>query len=455
MPVACCSWRRPIRSAIRRSCGGRRSDSESRSRRPTYVESEDLLVLGPRVVFRHPLVRSAVYRAATPNERREAHRALAEATDPELDPDRRAWHRAQAASKPDEDVAAELEESAARAQARGGFAAAAAFLERATALTPEESRRSGRALAAAQAKLQAGALDDALRLVATAEAGVLSELEQARAGLLRGQISFLATRSGDAAALLLKAAERLREVDPELARETYLEALTAAIFAGPLAGPGASPREVAEAASAAPRARKPRGPDLLLDGLVALLSDSYGAAVPILRQAQRAIEGATSQTEQLRWMWGATVSTLHLWDDEGWERLSDLHLQLVRETGALGDLAIALSHRGQMHVFAGELALAASLQDALQEATELTGSPLAPYHAVGLAAMRGREAEARQFFDTARAEVIERGEGAGLSFMDWAESVLYNGLGRYAEALAAARRVVDHTELRPLELGDA
>jgi DNA-binding CsgD family transcriptional regulator len=207
---------------------------------------------------------------------------------------------------------------------------------------------------------------------------------------------------------------------------------------------------VAEAARAAPGALKPRGPDLLLDGLVALLSDTYVDAVPSLRQAQSAIGGATSQTEQLRWMWGATVSTLHLWDDEGWERLSERHLQLVRETGALGDLAIALSHRGQMHVFAGELGLAASLQEALQEATELTGSPLAPYHAVGLMAMRGREAETRQFIDTARAEVIERGEGAGLSFMDWAESVLYNGLGRYAEALAAARRVVDQTELVPL-----
>ena len=414
------------------------------------VESEDLLALSPRVVFRHPLVRSAVYRAATPNERREVHRALAEATDPQLDPDRRAWHRAQAASKPDEDVAAELEESAARAQARGGFAAAAAFLERATALTPDESRRPGRALAAAQAKLQAGALDDALRLVATAEAGVLTELEQARAALLRGQISFLATRSSDATALLLKAAELLREVDPELARETYLEALTAAIFAGPLAGPGASPREVAKAASAAPPAREPRGPDLLLDGLVALLTDTYGAAVPVLRQAQRTIEDAMSQTEQLRWMWGATVSTLHLWDDEGWERLADLHLQLVRQTGALGDLAVALSHRGQMHVFAGELALAASIQEALQETTELTGTPLAPYDAVGRVAMRGREAETRQLIKTARAAVIGRGEGAGLSFMDWAESVLYNGLGRYAEALAAARRVVDHTELVPL-----
>ena len=241
----------------------------------------------------------------------------------------------------------------------------------------------------------------------------------------------------------------------ELARETYLEALTAAIFAGPLAGPGASSREVAEAARAAPRARKPRGPDLLLDGLVALLSDSYVAAVPILRQAQRAIEGEMSQTEQLRWMWGATVSALHLWDDEGWERLSDRHLQLIRETGALGDLAIALGHRGQMHVFAGELALAASLHEALQEATELTGSPLAPYHAAGLVAMRGREAEARRFIDTARAEVTERGEGAGLSFMDWAESVLYNGLGRYDGGVGGSAPGGRPCGAGPRELGDA
>ncbi len=182
---------------------------------------------------------------------------------------------------------------------------------------------------------------------------------------------------------------------------------------------------------------------------MAILSDAYPVAVPILRQAQSAIEGTMSHAEQLHWMWGATVATLHLWDDEGWERLSDLHLRLVRETGALSELPIALDHRGQMHVFAGELALAASQQEAIQEATELTGSPLAPYHGVSLAAMRGREAETRQLFDIARAEVIGRGEGAGLAFMDWAESVLYNGLGRYAEALAAARRVVGHTELVP------
>jgi DNA-binding CsgD family transcriptional regulator len=189
---------------------------------------------------------------------------------------------------------------------------------------------------------------------------------------------------------------------------------------------------------------------LLLDGLVALLSEGYAAAVPILREARCVIEGEASQTEQLRWMWGATVSTLHLWDDEAWERLADRHLQLVRETGALGELPVALSHRCQLHVFAGELRLAASLSDAVKEATELTGSPLAPYHTAGLMAMRSPEADAQRFIDTARAEMTERGEGAGLSFMDWAQSVLYNGLGRYREALAAARRVVDHTELVPL-----
>ena len=410
------------------------------------LESEELLVLGTRAVFRHPLVRSAVYRAATSSERRAVHLALAEATDPGLDPDRRAWHRAKAAPKPDEEVAAELEESAARAQARGGLAAAAAFLDRASALTPDETRRSERALAAAEAKLQAGALEAALPLLATAEAGPLTELQLAKAASLRGQISFASTHSGDAATLLLDAAERYREMDPELARETFLEALTAAVFAGPLAAPGARPREVATVAAAAPPASAPRAPDLLLDGFAALFSGTYGPAAPLLRQAQTAIEGM-AQTEPLRWMWAATVAAQHLWDDQGWERLSDLHLEMIRETGRLADLSIALGHRGQMHVFAGELTLAASRLEVIQESTELTGSPLAQYHGVSLAAMRGREAEARQIFDSAREEVTKRGEGAGLAFTDWAESILDNGLGRYADALAVARRVVGHTDL--------
>jgi DNA-binding CsgD family transcriptional regulator len=414
------------------------------------AESEGLLTLDGAVLFRHPLVRSAVYGAAAPSDRRAVHTALADATDPRIDPDRRAWHRAQATSMPNEEVAAELERSATRAQARGGFAAAAAFLERATALTPDEAQRSERALAAANAKVESGALDDARRLVATAESGLLSELGQARAHLLRGRIAFLTTRSADAAALLLEAAERLRQLDPDLARETYLEALTAAIHAGPLAGPYASAREVAAAVRAAPRALNPRGLDLLLDGLGTALSDSYGAAVPILREAQRAIESGMSKAEQLRWMWGATVSTLLLWDDEAWERLADRHLQLIRETGALGELPSALGHRGQLHVFTGELSSAASLYDALQEASELTGSPLAPYHGVGVVAMRGHEGDARRLIDDARAEVIGRGEGAGLEFMDWAESLLYNGLGRYGEALAAAKHVLGHADLVPV-----
>jgi RNA polymerase sigma factor (sigma-70 family) len=411
------------------------------------VEADDLLVLRPRVVFRHPLVRSALYRAATPHERREAHRALAEATDPELDPDRRAWHLAEAAQKPDERVAAELETSAARAQARGGYAAAAAFLEQAAVLTPERSKRARRSLAAAQAKLQAGALDDALRLIETADAVLLTELERARAVLVRGQISFLSTRSSDAVMLLLNAAHQFRSVDPDLARDTYLEALTASFFAGPLAGPGATLHEIAEAADFSLRGPSHRGTDLLLDGLVAVINDDYLVAMPTLRLAQCAFENEMSQTEHLRWGWGATTATMYLWDDEGWKRLAGLHLKLVRETGALSELVIALSHVGQMHVFEGELEQASSDLAALQEASELNGSPLAPYHGVSLAAMRGREFDATQLFETARSVLIARGEGAGLSFVDRAESVLYNGLGRYAEALAAAQRVVGHTKL--------
>jgi DNA-binding CsgD family transcriptional regulator len=411
------------------------------------AESQGLLSLDSAVAFRHPLVRSAVYGAAEPSERRDVHRALAAATDPQLHPDRRAWHLAEAASMPDEEVAAELERSARRAQARGGVAATAAFLERAAELTPTEPRRSERALEAAKAKLQSGAFDDALRLVATVETGILGEQDQARATLLRGQISFFMTRGSEATAQLLRAAELLQGFDPDLARETFLEALTAAIFAGPLAGPGASSRDVAEAAKTAPPARTPRAPDLLLDGFVAVLRGTYGAAVPILRAAQSAIGDGMSKTEQVRWMWAATVSTFLLWDDEAWERLSELHIELVRETGALSDLVNALAHRGQLHDFAGELGLATSVQNAVQEATELTGSPLGPYLAAGTMAMRGREAEAMQFIGAARTQVTKRGEGAALAFMDWAESVLYNGLGRYTEALAAARRVFDHSAL--------
>ena len=413
------------------------------------VEVEGLLTLDGAVVFRHPLVRSAVYGAAEPNERREVHRALADATDPQLDPDRRAWHRAQAASVPDEEVAAELERSAGRAQARGGLAAAAAFLEGAVTLTREPSRRARRALAAAQTKFQAGALDDALSLLAMAETGALTDLERARVALLRAQTAFVATRGSNASPLLLEAARRLATLDPTLARETYLDALSAAMFAGRFAGPGGSALEVAQAASAAAPPHAPRGSDLLLDALATLFSDTYESAVPILRRAQAAFSTDESAIEQLRWLWLATIASVQLWDDTGWETLSERHVRLARRTGALSDLPLALTQRVYMHLLAGELTAAASLVDEIEAASDTIGGRLAPYGKVGLAALRGREVEAVDLIGRTRTEVTRRGEGIGVSVVDWAEAVLYNGLARYEDARSAALRVVDHPDLNP------
>jgi DNA-binding CsgD family transcriptional regulator len=414
------------------------------------VESEELLALSPRVVFRHPLVRSAVYGAAGPNERREAHRALAEATDAEIDPDRRAWHRAQAAVGPDEDVAAELERSAARAQARGGFAAAAAFLERAVALTPERSRQAQRALAAAQTKFHAGALEEALSLLPPAAVGALDELDRARVELLCAQVAFVSTRGSGAPTMLLEAARRLAPLAPELASETYLEALSAAMFAGRLATPGASALDVALAAKAAPRPPALSGPELLLDGLAISFCESYEAAVPILRRAQNAFElSDVPPNDQLRWHWLVAISFVHLWDDAHWEATSELHVQTARETGALGELPLALSQRVYAHLFAGELTAAAVLVDETRVATEATGSNLTPYGAVGLAALRGREPDAISLIDESRVDATRRGEGIGISVLDWAQAVLYNGLGRYDEARVAALRAIEY----PHDLG--
>ncbi len=409
------------------------------------MEAEGLLAIDGAVAFRHPLVRSAVYTAAEPSERREAHRALADATDPQIEPDRRAWHRARAASVPDEEVAGELERSAARAQARGGFAAAAAFLERAVTLTPDPVRRAQRALRAAQTKVRAGALDDALGLLSVTEVGALDELDRARVELLRAQVAFVSTHGSEAAAMLLEAARHLTPLSPTLAAETYLEALSAAMIAGRLAAPGTSALDVALSAKAAPQPPILRGPELLLDGLATFFSESYEAAVPILRRAQDAFDaGSLPLNDQLRWKSFATISSVHLWDDARWAAISERHVQIARETGALGELQLALSQSIYAHLFAGELTTAATLVDEIRGAIEATGSTLAPYGAIGLAALRGREAEAMSLIDETRSDVTLRGEGRGLAVLDWAEAVLYNGLGRYEEACAAALRVVGY-----------
>ena len=329
------------------------------------------------------------------------------------------------------------------ARRRGAASRPPAYsVERAVTLTPEPSRRAQRALAAAQTKFQAGSLDDALGLLATAATGLLSPFELARVDLLRAQITFVATHGSDAPPLLLEAARRLSSFDPALARETYLDALSAAMFAGRLAGPDGSGLAIAQAARTAPSpAHAPRGPDLLLDALATLISESYEAAVPILRRAERAFGSDRSATDEMRWMWLATISSVQLWDDAGWEALSERHVRIARKAGALGDLPLALTQRIYLHLLAGQLGAAASLVEEIQRATDTTGSDLAPYGAVGLAALRGREAEAVYLIERTRTEVTARGEGIGLSVLDWAAAVLYNGLGRYEEACSAALRV--------------
>jgi DNA-binding CsgD family transcriptional regulator len=400
-----------------------------------------LLTIGERVLFRHPLVRSAVYRAASPAERRAAHQALADATDPQADPDRRAWHRAQATPGPDEDVAAELERSASRAQARGGLAAAAAFLERAAALTLDPAHRAERALAAAQATYQAGAFDATLALLATAEAGPPDEFRRARADQLRGQIAFSSSRGSDAPPLLLKAARQFESLDPRLARETYLDALAAAIFAGRLAL-GGGMREVAEAARMAPPPPGPmRGPDLLLDGLALLVTEGYPAGAPVLRQAVSAFRGTdVSREEKLRRPWLACHAAGLVWDYASWDVLSDRQVRFARDAGVLITLPIAYNIRAGVHLFAGEFAEAASLVAQAESVTEATGSSIAQYGALAPAAFRGQEAHAAQLIQTATDDAGRRGEGAGLSFAQWAAAVLSNSLGRYEQALAAAQR---------------
>jgi DNA-binding CsgD family transcriptional regulator len=377
------------------------------------------------------------------------HRALAEATDPLLDPDRRAWHLAHGARGADEDIASELERSAGRAQARGGLAAAAAFLERSAALTPEPARRAERALAAAQVTTQAGAFDTALRLLAMAEAGPLEELDQALCDLLRGQIAFASNRGSDAPPLLLKAAKRLEPLNIGLARETYLEALSAASYAGRLAT-GIGLREAAEAVRAAPPASKNLGAeDLLLDGLALQITEGLAAAAPTLKQALKEFGSVRVSREQaVRWIWLAVPAAQILWDDESWDVLSTHHVQLARDAGALSVLPMALTQRAGMHLYEGNFGAAASLVEEAGAITEATGIRLAPYAPLALAAFRGREREASELIETTTRDLIRRGEGAGLTFVQWANTVLYNGLGRFDDALAAAFRTGEDPDER-------
>jgi DNA-binding CsgD family transcriptional regulator len=404
-----------------------------------------LAEFGARVRFRHPLVRSAAYRSATVQTRQELHGALAEVTDPAVDPDRRAWHRAQAAPGPDEEVAAELEQSAGRAQRRGGLAAAAAFLEQSAGLTLEPARRAQRALAAAQAKHRAGALDAALGLLAMAQTGPLDELQRARGDLLRAQIAFVSSHGRDAPPLMLSAAKQLEALDVGLARETYLEAFTAALFVGRLS-PAVG--DVARAARMAPAPLAPaRAPDLLLDGLALLVTEGYAAGTPALRRALLAFRSQDISAEEgLSWLWLAGRAAMAVWDDETWHILVSRHVKLARDAGALSELPLAVRSRILLHAHVGELEQGAALIAEAQAVADATGSQLGPYGALGIAAFRGREAEATELIQVTMDGVTSRGEGRGVT-SQYAAALLYNGLGRYDKALAAAELVCEYDDI--------
>jgi DNA-binding CsgD family transcriptional regulator len=402
-----------------------------------------LVELGAQVRFRHPLARSAVYHAAAPEERQRVHRALAEATDADIDPDRRAWHRAQATSGLDEHVAAELEQSAGRARARGGFAAGAAFHERAAELTPDPRRRAQRALVAAHSKHQAGAPDAALRLLATARAGPLDDLERARAQLLHAQITFARTRGRDAPPLLVAAAKQLEPLDAALARETYLDAFAAALSADRLVG-GGDAREVAAAVLAADWGNSERACDLLLQGLAVLTTQGYGAGAPMLKVALAAFrEEPLAEEEELRWLWLACHIARALCDDRAWDELTARQVELARRAGAFALLPVALDDRFTVELFAGRIGTAVAVAAEAQAVIEATGSHLSLSTDITLANWRGRDAEAIALIEAHRQDVLRRGEGLWLREHDWGTAVRYNALGRYDDALVAAERAVE------------
>ena len=404
------------------------------------AEEAGLGEFGARVRFRHPLVRSAAYRSASVQTRQELHGALAEVTDPAVDPDRRAWHRAQAAPGPDEEVATELEQCAGRAQRRGGLAAAAAFLERSAGLTLDPARRAQRALAAAQAKHQAGALDAALFLLAMAQAGPLDELASARVDLLRGQIAFASGLGSDAPPLLLKAAKRLESLNLDLARETYLSAWMAALFAGRFAGAG-DLTEVSRAARGLAAVHSPHPAAMVLDALTLLVTDGPVAAAPALRQVARVFASdSISAEEEIRWGWLAQAAASAVWDDVRWRAMLARQVQLARDVGALDQLPIDLGALGTDAAWRGDFAMAAALIAETDAISAATGSRRPPFAAMLLASLRGDQAEAAPLIEATIAEATAGGQGIAVTYAHWAAAILANGLGRYADALAAAQQ---------------
>ena len=406
----------------------------------TPAMNAGLAEISTSVWFRHPMLRSAAYRSASPSERKGAHLALVEATDPVADPDRRAWHRAQAADGPDEEVAADLERSASRAQARGGPAAAAAFFERAVLLTADPVRRAERLLAAAQANLQAGAYEHARQLVTAAESGSLDEMQGARADLLRGHIAFASGLGSDAPPLLLEAARRLESLDLGLARETYLTAWLAAVFAGRLATTG-NLIEVCRAARELPWSERPGKAELVLNAVTLLVTEGPVAAASVMREAVTALSAPDVVPEDhMRLGICAQGAAIALWDLDAWRTLVERHAAVVRAAGALDQLPVVLVGLGATTTWAGDFDASAALVAESDAVTEATGTRAPPFAALMLPALRGDEAAAIPLIEATIAAATAGGQGLTVGYANWVTAILYNGLSRYAEALTAAQQ---------------
>jgi DNA-binding CsgD family transcriptional regulator len=406
--------------------------------------TDGLLTVEDRVTFRHPLVRSAIYGAASDHDRRRAHRALAAATDKEIDPDRRAWHLASAATGPDEDVAAELEHSSRRARARGGLAAMAAFLQRSVALTLDRTRRAERAVLAAEASLQAGDLDAARRYADVARRDADQEFLAARAELAHSRIAFAAGLNDEALPLLLAAAQRFEALDLELARGTYLQAWASAAL---IAADRENLIRISHAIKALPPPAADAQPlDLVLQGSALLVTDGRATAIPVMQRAAAAIADLPS-ADVLEWGWAASGVSAALWDDTLMLDMYTRQVDELRSAGALTELPIHLISLGVATTWTGDFAAAEAIVAEGDLASAATGIPLAPNAKLMLYAMRGRESEAAPLIATTIEQAGAARQLMGVTCANWAAAILYNGLARYDRAMQAAQVCTGIAEL--------
>jgi DNA-binding CsgD family transcriptional regulator len=391
------------------------------------AEDAGLVVLGPRLRFRHPVVRAAVYAATGPAARRGVHAALAGAT---VEPDRRAWHRAHAAIDVDEEIAADLERSADRAVVRGGHSAAAAMLERAARLTPEPRRRTGRLLAAARSMVQAGDLTGARTMIQQAGRRPVDPADRAQVRLLRASIDYYSDRGPDAAAALIDAAG---ELDVDQARETYVQAFSSLMVTEHRPG---RLRQMAELVRArAPRREPPRPVDLLLAAQLDQVLLPVEEAVPAMRRAVAAFVGATAaQAASPWWLELAASMAIDLCDVEALLVLAGRQVESARRQGALAVLSEALRMHAIAQCAIGRLHRAEALGGEAAAIDEAIGTVRLGYADLILAAWRGDRAG----YDRLRTEAHRRVGRVDVRNEQYTTAVLCNGIGDYEAALDGA-----------------